>query len=233
MTPQELGSIDSLIQEPNEVRSVEYKASGSLDDYRHKLARAALGLANLRDGGYIVIGVDEIDGALQSRGMSQEDYDSYIPDHVLDKISPYLSRPVSIECLKRELEGALYVVIRVGQFQGTPVFAKKGHGNPKDSDQIVEGIIYCRPLGGKPQTRRVTPDDLDEILNIALEQRLGEYVGRAERSGLSLVPRAGSPQDLQAQLDAMQASIDALIARGSPDPGEPPARPYENELENF
>ena len=55
--------IAAFIAAGHEVRHVEFKGRGSTSDseFVAKVARAAMAMANQRDGGYVIVGVDEAD----------------------------------------------------------------------------------------------------------------------------------------------------------------------------
>ncbi len=49
--------LTELVEHGREERHVEYKESQRWDGLKDKIAKTALGLANLRDGGHVVIGM--------------------------------------------------------------------------------------------------------------------------------------------------------------------------------
>ena len=66
--------IRDLVKAPREVRNVEYKSSMSWDDpiSRTTMIKAILALSNVRDGGYLVIGVEEVDDELVPKGVDDD-----------------------------------------------------------------------------------------------------------------------------------------------------------------
>jgi len=59
----------------DELRGFELKGPGSREDahFFAKVTRAALGLANLRDGGHVIVGIDEVDPAAMGPGLDADD----------------------------------------------------------------------------------------------------------------------------------------------------------------
>jgi len=58
----------------HEIPGVEFKGAGSRRDNPlfGKVVRAAIGMANRRDGGFVIIGVSDQSGVLSSVGLSDE-----------------------------------------------------------------------------------------------------------------------------------------------------------------
>src|SRR2546427_6079334 len=84
----------------HEIPGVEFKGPGSRgDEYRRaKVARAVMGMANRRDGGTIIIGVEERGSTLNPAGLSQIDADSWRSnDRVIDALTSYMSPLASFD----------------------------------------------------------------------------------------------------------------------------------------
>src|SRR6266851_4263278 len=89
----------------HEIPEVEFKGPGPRgDDYlRAKVARAVMGMTNKRDGGIIIIGVEERGSVLNPVGLSQADADSWRRnDHVIDALAGYMNPPASFDLSIRE-----------------------------------------------------------------------------------------------------------------------------------
>lgn len=86
--------IEDLIKYPNEERHLEFKGTIYWDgDIRAKITKSIMALANLKDGGWIVIGKEEQDTmSFIESGMTQRDYDSFDPDcvkaYVYERVEP-------------------------------------------------------------------------------------------------------------------------------------------------
>jgi hypothetical protein len=192
-----MSSIDSiwpaLVENPIEMRSREYKRSAPWREIRHHVAKAALGMANLRDGGYIVVGVRTEDHRLVSDGMALEHLKTYDPDEVMAFPQKYARPRMELRCEIREHEERSYVVIRVEQFDDVPMICGKAHDSEDDDLRLRKDVIYARPPG-MPQTRPATADDLREILNLATDTRLRAFVERVARHGPALTPLVRSDE---------------------------------------
>ncbi|HEX6087328.1 MAG TPA: ATP-binding protein [Thermoanaerobaculia bacterium] len=69
-----------------ESQSVDFKQSAPWNALEHKIIRTALAMANLRDGGIIIIGVSESGDRWERTGISDEDLATYEVDEVIDAI---------------------------------------------------------------------------------------------------------------------------------------------------
>lgn len=163
-------AIEHFIDRGREQRHVEFKAAGDLGKYEDKIKKAALAFPNLEGGGYLIIGVREVNPhELEADGLSQKQLQSFDPDHVTAKIDPYVDPYVECDVYPRELSGGEEVmVIEFDEFDDVPVVAKKSLVQAG----IKEGSIYTRR--GRPvETTEVSDhNDLREILDLAARKRV-------------------------------------------------------------
>ncbi|MEX0874590.1 MAG: ATP-binding protein [Actinomycetota bacterium] len=188
MTPEELGE---LIAIGYERRGIEFKGPGSLRDkaYAVKVVRAVLGMANRRDGGLVVLGVDEREGKLDATGVGEEEQGSWSFDLISEFVAPYADPSASFDLEHLEHEGKLFVVLRVHEFEDVPVLCAKSY-----EPTLRRGACYVRTRR-KPETSEIpTQTEMRELIELAVEKRLHEMLGSLQRAGLSL-ERPGPTDD--------------------------------------
>lgn len=175
-----------LVTDPYETRAVEYKQSSPWPDILHGVARTALALANLRDGGWIVIGVRQGQGGrLIADGMTDEHLESYNVDTVHGQLASFAVPALSLRAELLEHERKRFFVIEVDQFRDVPVIAAKG--SPDNTrNGVRKGRIYARPLG-VASTAVADAEDLREILDLAIQIGVSRFVAVLQRSGGILV----------------------------------------------
>ena len=175
-----------LVLEPYETHATEYKRSAPWDDLKYRIVKTALGMANLRDGGQIVIGVesDEAD-RLVATGMNVSHVETYRIDGILEFIDSFAQSRVRARAEIIGFEDKNFFVIEIEPFSSVPVIARKGT-RLSDGTNIREGAIYCRPAGGKPRTVEASAEDLQEIIQHAVDLELRRYLERARRAGAAL-----------------------------------------------
>ncbi len=169
--------LEQLIRLRQEARNLEYKASFKWSDendrMRIKIAKSCMAMANLRDGGNVVIGVGlaREDGRRQYelQGMTQEEFDSFDQDNVTSFVNSRANPHVELTVGKRELNEGKFVVLQVTEFSEMPIIAKDGR------DDLRSGNIYTRSKR-QIETRLVQePEEMREIIDLAVEKQLIKF----------------------------------------------------------
>jgi hypothetical protein len=190
MTAEEFAS---LLELGYEQRGVEFKGPGSRTDTRlsAKVVRAMLGMANLRDGGLVVIGVQDENGGLNPCGLEASDLGSWTYDHLASTAAEYASPAIRFDLVNVEHQGKAFVVVRVQPFEDVPVLCAKEYSREREPGQKPElilrrGACYVRSHG-KPATTEVARyEEMRELLDIAAERRLRAFLGQAARAGVDI-----------------------------------------------
>src|SRR4029077_1937830 len=77
-----------------ESQSIDFKESAAWSTLQYKVVRTALAMANLRDGGALVIGASEAGDRWDLTGISDEHLATYDVDDVIDAIHKFASPSV-------------------------------------------------------------------------------------------------------------------------------------------
>ena len=145
-----------------------------------------MGMANLRDGGLILIGVSERDNTWELTGIQQWHLDTFDYDDIVDQLSKYASPQIDVEIVVHDHDdGKRYLAIRVHQFRDSPVICRNNSPDGvKPKDRLVAGELYVRATTGRPQTVKVTDASrLHDLLELAAEFRarrmleVGRHIG--------------------------------------------------------
>jgi hypothetical protein len=174
----------SLITSGRERRNLEYKQTMSWADpaTKAKIVKSALAMANLRDGGAIVIGVErQKDDSYLTVGMQQGDYDSFNHDHVSVEVNNFADPFVQLSVEKRELDGRRFAIIVVSEFEELPVVCKRD-----GLERLRVGAIYCRPRRKHETVEVPSQTDMREMLDLAAEKKVRSLHGQIERIGARL-----------------------------------------------
>jgi len=188
MTDQEFAEILALAYER---RGIEFKGAGPLNDksLRAKVVRAVLGMANRRDGGFVVVGVEDTGGKLDPVGLDATDISTWKYDDVADAIAAYADPSISFDLETRSHEGKQFVVLHVYEFDDVPVLCKKDF-----ADTLRKGACYVRSRR-KPETSEIpTQEDMRDLLDLATEKRLRRFAAQAQAAGL-VAPSSPAPSD--------------------------------------
>ena len=178
MAEQEL---EDLIRYPNEERHLEFKGTIYWDgDIRAKITKSIMALANLKDGGWIIIGKEEQpDRSFKDTGMEQRDFDSFDSDCVKAYVYERTEPPVNFQIIKKIYDNKKFILIKVKEFDQLPIMCKKSY-----EPIIYAGNIYVRSKG-KPESIRVPRDDeMREIIQNAIDKGITSFVQRLQRTGI-------------------------------------------------
>lgn len=186
MTPKEL---EDILLDAQETDRLEFK--GPMSWSVQSLIKDILALSNVRDGGWIVIGIDD---ATRSRvGVSSTQADTFDSDIMKDQVGVYADPHVEF-CIHKVADnsGTNFVVIEVESFEEFPVICKK------DSSDVNRGCIYFRSKTQKPQSARVSNvNDMRDIIERSAAQKMKAF-GR-----LGFSPQGSLNNNLDAELEGL------------------------------
>lgn len=170
-----------------ESKSTDFKESAPWDELKWRIIRTTLAMANLSDGGIIVIGASERDDTWDLAGSTEENLSTYDVDVVIDIINKYASPPIKVELVTVNYRnGNLFLAIQVHEFTNSPFVCKKN--GPDDYKELRVGDLFIRP-DGKAQTKRITSaEDMQDLLELAAEKRARKILEVARRIGLKATP---------------------------------------------
>jgi predicted HTH transcriptional regulator len=190
----------------HEQRSVEFKPPGPLSDkYLFAcVARACLAMTNRRDGGLVLVGVDDSSPS-RSAGLTEADAATWLNyDDLSDKLGSYSDPPIQFECAALTAPNtAKIVVIEVLEFEDIPTICKKDYNDGK-KPVLEKGALYLRSHHKPETTSRPSHSEMRELLDLAVEKGVRSFIERARRVGIDLhapsVRPAGDVQRFNEQL---------------------------------
>ena len=177
--------IENVLLVGHETRGFEFKGPGNRRDTRllAKVARAALSLGNLRDGGYIIIGIDDSDPASLGPGLKDEQLKSWTDfDNLSRKLAIYADPPLRIDSDGMTLSsGSRVAVIQVHEFADVPHLCGKAC-----EDVLRRGALYVRTRT-VPETAEVADSvAMRDVLELAIEKGVRRFVETSARAGFPL-----------------------------------------------
>lgn len=204
-------NIAAFVESGYEIRAVEFKGPESTRStpFVANVARAALALANQRDGGFIIVGVDESDP--ERSGLSAEQLDEWLDyDNVVDKINRFADPPLRIDRAVRELPGgARVVVLQIAEFDDVPILAAR------DYERIIQkGQLYTRSLRKPESSARHTQNELREVLELATQKQLTRFMALAAAANLTVNAgeSASSRYDRESAVFEEEAKLEDIFA---------------------
>jgi predicted HTH transcriptional regulator len=169
----------------HEIRGLEFKGPGRSTDRRlfAQVVKAVLGMANRRDGGRVVVGVEDLGDSLHPVGLDVTQLATWNYDDVADRIATYADPSVAFDLEVTEYNGRSYVVIQVEEFADVPVLCKRAY-----DDVLRDGACYVRPRR-KPETTDIpTYADMRDLLDLAVEKGVRRLLAQVQRVGLTVPP---------------------------------------------
>ncbi len=171
--------------------SVEFKPSRLKSDARAfaQVARAVIGMANHRDGGTVIVGVEDVNNQPDPIGMDPAHLASWNENDVRDGLAEYADPFVSVDVQILEVAGKLFVVLNVDEFEEVPVICRR------DFDGITKrGRLYVRPRGKARSVEIPSQTEMREVIELATLKAVRKFLGVAQRAGL--IPAAAADADL-------------------------------------
>lgn len=177
--------LEQLLELGHELRHLEVKAPGGLDDnvLVARAARAVMAMGNLRDGGLVCIGIDDGQIAAMQPGLTAAQLADWTDfDKVSAALGKYSDPPVSFETHTFALSsGADVVVLEVEEFERDVHVCKKSF-----QGVLVDGHTYVRPRGQPRSVLPPTSADMRELHDLAVDKGVREFVRRAGAAGVHL-----------------------------------------------
>jgi len=179
MTPDD---IKQLIQLGREGRNLEFKRSTSWSEsqFKAKIVKSVLAFSNVRDGGILVLGVEQQGDVFQAVGVESDHLDTYDQDQVASYVAEFADPYSVVHVEKVEVDGKWFVIVRVDEFDQIPVICKQD-----GACNLRRGAIYTRTYR-MPESAEVPGQaELREILDMAVEKGIRKFQETLARTGLA------------------------------------------------
>ena len=182
-----------------ESQGIEFKESAPWESLKWKIIRTALAMANLRDGGIMVIGASERNQSWELTGIESIHLETYKVDVVVDAINKYASPNIDLDIvLIKNVNGVDFLAIQVREFNDTPIVCKK---NGPLGKGIFEGGVYVRPSGVAETTKVMKASQMHDLLELAAEKRARRILEVSHRIGLE--PRLIAKDYFEEELEGL------------------------------
>ena len=169
-----------------EERYLEYKRSMAWtgnDTTKVKIAKAMMAMANLRNGGVIVVGMWETArGIWEPEVMTPEQVSSFTQDDVAQWVNDYATPAVQFNLEALNIGDNQFVVLQVQEFDTSPVICRKQ--KISGGETLEGGAIYYRS-NKKIESAPISSDeDLRELIGLAVDKGISKHIDRLHRLGL-------------------------------------------------
>jgi predicted HTH transcriptional regulator len=179
----------SALELCQESQGVEFKESAPWDTLKVKLTRTSMAMANLRDGGIIIVGVSQRGNSWELSGIDPAHLASYDVDVIVNHVNSFATPHVDLDIVTVDyVNGKRFLAIQSREFAHTPIVCKKN--GPAGTD-LKEGDVYVRTAGAVQTTRIMRAADMHDLLTLAAEKRAREILEQGRRVGLVPSTSAG------------------------------------------
>lgn len=185
----DVNEVEALLTGAEETDTLEFKAAVPWS--RNLFVKDILALANVIDGGRIVVGVE--DGTFVRQGLTVEQEASFNNDTMRDAIAPFADpRVVFRSEAVQDANGLRYVIIDVSPFEDVPVICRR------DGADVQAGTIYFRSRTRRPASAAISnSSDMRDLV----ERAAALSTLRLARIGF--VPRVDPGPDYDAELGGL------------------------------
>ncbi len=180
MTDQD---IRDLLARKSETANLDYKEGFAWTkdnrDKKYELVRDLMAMANTKDGGKILFGVQNADFGLV--GVTDDIYASIDANNVVQTLHANAASKVKCAIFKRELDGKKTVVFDVAEFEDVPVICTDTIKSEDQSRTILrKGAIYIRTSAASTE-EICSADEMRELLGRAMTRKGDELLRTINR----------------------------------------------------
>jgi predicted HTH transcriptional regulator len=204
VTPEQFADLLAL---GHETPGVEFKGPFDRTDKPSfaKVVKAVLAMANRRDGGRVIVGVDEVaDGAgfsLRPTGLTEAQVRSWGHDDVAEQLGKFADPFVTFSTRSVRHDGRMFVLLDVGEFEEVPVLCR----HPFDG-VLRQGACYVRRRSRIETSEIPTHVEMRELLDLATEKGIRRFLSRFHRAGIDIAGLRQVPDDA-ARFDAQRGDF--------------------------
>jgi predicted HTH transcriptional regulator len=203
---------EALLALGHETNGVEFKGPGSRSDkaFLARVVRAVLGMANRRDGGHVIIGVEST--TLDPVGLEDDQARTWLNyDDLAASVNEYASPSVSFDLEALTSRNRKLVIIRVHEFQDIPVLCRKDFQSSREKKAppiLRRGACYVRSRH-KPETSEIPSEkEMRELLELAIDKGVRRFVTRVRNAGL--FPPVGPPPVSSGDVESFEDQIEDI-----------------------
>lgn len=177
-----------------EFQDVDFKESQPWDVLQWRIIKTSLAMANLRDGGIIVVGASERDQTWTLTGITADHLATFDVDQIITKINAFASPHVDIDIVLVKHRDMEYVAIQVHEFSSIPVVCRKN-----GDCGLAEGAVYVRPPGKAQTTRVMNAPQMHDLLELAAEKLARRIIEQGSRVGMAATEPSANMFDEELQ----------------------------------
>ena len=200
--------VRQLLDRQAESRSLDYKAPimfGPTRPEKGEILRDVMAFANTRDGGYILIGVEQSGGSFVPVGLSEAQAASFDPTDIGTFAQNYCSVLPKVTASVARIEQKNLLLLRVDEFGEEPIVCTRDLHDTNGKSLILRaGSIYVRTADARCMPIE-TGEAMRSFLDLAVQKRGDALLQQISR----LVGAPPTPSGPVSPVDAYAGELDA------------------------
>ena len=178
-----------------ELQAIDFKESCAWQGLQWRIIKTLLAMANLRDGGILIVGVSERGDDWELTGITTQHLETFDVDTIVGVTNSFASPFIELDIVTVQHNDTKFLVIQAAEFSDSPIVCKK-NGPPEKG--LFEGAVYVRPPGLARTTRITSAAEMHDLLELAAEKRARRILEQSRRVGI--VPAAPSTEQFDEEL---------------------------------
>ena len=197
-----------------ETMRVDFKAAHEWDgNARAALAEDIVAMANIRDGGVLLIGVAEAqDGSASIDGLTPQQVATFDPTKVCEYVATYFQPLVNLTIERPMINDKQLIAIRVAEFDASPVICiKDGPEKPNIGGKVKRyfyaGNLIVRTPAAKSEAIR-TAEDMHAIIRLGVTKTSNQLLAdfrRVLEGSTALAPALPHEREVAQWSQALEA----------------------------
>lgn len=186
----------------HELPEVEFKGSGKRGENPlfGRVVRAAMAMANRRNGGTLIIGVAEKPMGLSFDGLTPEQLATWKYEYIASGFNSYTNVPIEFERMEYEHDGNTFLILDIHEFATVPIMCIKEYRdntNPKIPDDqrkvvLLPGAFYIRTLNNAESKEMLTSEEIRSLFDLVSDKAVRSFVTHTKLAGINIIPQ---PED--------------------------------------
>jgi hypothetical protein len=212
--------VRELLDRQSESRSLDYKAAmsfGPTKQDKAEILKCIIAFANTRDGGYMLVGVDQVTGKFVPSGIAPHQAASFDPTKIGDFAKNHCSVLPQVGVHVVSVDGTDLLLVRVEEFTDEPIVCTRDLHDANGQQLILRaGGIYVRTADARCVAIE-SGEAMRAFLDLAVQKRGDALLGQIRRlvGGPEIVESSGPSDAYAPELTAAHELFDSVDLRGS------------------
>ncbi|WP_280309022.1 AlbA family DNA-binding domain-containing protein [Nocardia abscessus] len=165
--------VRQLLVRQSETRNLDYKEAISFDTSKKEkgeVLKDIIAMSNTRDGGYLLVGVEQHGGKFKPVGITSQQAKSFDPTNIGQFAKNYCSLLPVVGAQVVEIDGVELLLLRVDEFDSEPIVCTKDLHGDKNDLVLRAGSIYVRTTDARSLAID-SGESMRAFLDLAVQKR--------------------------------------------------------------